>query len=510
MKFSKFLLSLIPPLLVPKAWWSPYEGANFSNRRARIPGVPPGDAKRDLSPWVRTELVRRSRYLYKNSGFVRELVSNMAIYSTGDGIKPQAQTADADWNRKAEEYFANWSARCEITRRFSFEECQALICRSMDIDGEFFVHKTRGRDGRPVLQLIESHRIGDSIVRDVANPLNGRDGIMTDEFGAPISYRVREDSTFLGYDDGSSRELPAAAVLHIYEPESASAIRNAPSIQHSINHIIDEMELLALEKHAVKDNADISRVLKTERGTLTDDSDFALGMDTGSSNPDPTDPVALQRIIGGKVVALKPNELIESYESKRPSPTFTGFLTHLRRDSALGVLPYEFAADSSAIGGASVRLVVAKADRRFSYRQLILIQRLIRPVWAYVIADAIVRKELPPMVGWQKIACTTPRRVTVDAGREAQQNRSDVETGLKTLSDHFAELGMDFIDEIDRRGRDAKTIMETAKKYGVPIEMLWRPEGSSQSVMPPDETDEDPVYQVKPPSPVKQPRQQRQ
>ena len=39
----------------------------------------------------------------------------------------------------------------------------------------------------------------------------------------------------------------------------------------------------------------------------------------------------------------------------------------------------------------------------------------------------------------------------VDAGREAQQNRADVEMGLKTLSDHFAELGADFGEEIERR-----------------------------------------------------------
>ena len=96
---ARFITRLVPPILIPKAWWSAYEGANFSTRRARIPGVPPGDAKRDLSPSVRTELVRRSRYLHKNSGFVRELVGNMAIYSTGDGIKPQAQSADPAWNR---------------------------------------------------------------------------------------------------------------------------------------------------------------------------------------------------------------------------------------------------------------------------------------------------------------------------------------------------------------------------------------------------------------------------
>lgn len=112
-------------------WFSPYESANWSPSRSRVPGAAPGDAKRDLTPGIRNELVRRSRYLQKNSGFVRELVGNMAIYSTGDGIRPQAQSPDPNWNRQAEEYFANWSAQCEVTRRFSFEECQSLVCAAL-------------------------------------------------------------------------------------------------------------------------------------------------------------------------------------------------------------------------------------------------------------------------------------------------------------------------------------------------------------------------------------------
>jgi capsid protein len=119
---------------------------------------------------------------------------------------------------------------------------------------------------------------------------------------------------------------------------------------------------------------------------------------------------------GGKLVALKPDESIESFQSNRPSPTFTGFLEHLRRDSALGVIPFEFAADSSKIGGAGVRLIVAKADRRFSFRQMILERRLIRPVWAYVIGDAIARGLLPSLPTWWRIATVPPKRVTCSPG----------------------------------------------------------------------------------------------
>lgn len=453
---------LLPPILVPKAWGSPYESANWSPRRGSVPGASPTDARNELTPGVRTELVRKSRYMHKNSGFVRELVANMAIYSTGDGIRVQAQSPDPGWNRAAEAYFAMWSPRCEVTRRFSFEECQALVCRGMDIDGEYFIHKTRDAQGEPRIQLIESHRVGDQF-----GSQETIDGVGLDAWGAPVFYRTLEDN-------GKTRDLPAASILHIHEPEWAGGVRSHPTIQHSINHVLDEMELLALEKHAVKDNADVARILKTARGEIDDNGDFVVG---GAAGSDSSDPVSLQRIVGGKLVALKPDESLDSFQSNRPSPTFTGFLEHLRRDSALGMIPFEFAADSSKVGGAGVRLIVAKADRRFSFRQMILESRLIKPVWAYVIGDAIARGFLPPVPGWWKISSVPPKRVTVDAGREAQQNRADVEMGLKTLSDHFNEQGADFGEEIERRASDAKLILDTAAKYGVPVDMLWKPNG---------------------------------
>jgi len=122
---------------------------------AAVPAPPPTDGRKELTPSTRRELVRRSRYLAKNSGFTREMVADMAIYSTGDGIRPQAQSDDPDWNEAAEAYFKRWTNRPEITNRFSFEECQSLICRGVDVDGEYFVLKVRDRFGRARIQLVD-------------------------------------------------------------------------------------------------------------------------------------------------------------------------------------------------------------------------------------------------------------------------------------------------------------------------------------------------------------------
>ena len=84
---------------------SVFESANRSPRRAEVPGSGPRDTSLDLTPGVRSELVRRSRYLVKNSGFLQEIVGSMAMYSIGDGIMPQPASKDAAWNKQALDYF---------------------------------------------------------------------------------------------------------------------------------------------------------------------------------------------------------------------------------------------------------------------------------------------------------------------------------------------------------------------------------------------------------------------
>ncbi len=105
-------------------------------------------------------------------------------------------------------------------------------------------------------------------------------------------------------------------------------------------------------------------------------------------------------------------------------------------------------------------------------------------MWGWVIGDAIDRGELSAVENWNKVNWVTPRRITVDAGREAQQNRADVETGLKTLDDHFAELGMDFSEELEIRAQNARAILDAAQRYQVPIELLYKPQGGIANIVP--------------------------
>ncbi|MCD8284096.1 MAG: phage portal protein [Opitutae bacterium] len=422
------------------------------------------DARNELPPRDRLTMISAARDLVRNHGFARELVSAMDIYSVGDGIFPQPGSADPKWNEKAEEYFRNWSKDPEITGRFSFAKCLSMVCRALDVDGEIFAIKT-GFPGSPKLQFIEAHRCGGKYDAEA----NIFDGIQYDVLtGVPMSYCF---DTGVGALPGRL-DVPANLVIHVFVAERFSDAHGVPQIQHAVNSLQDAAELIAIEKRSVKSINDLGLVIESDR-VLTDagSKDFTFGVESGGESGEAasTDPDALKRILGGgKIGKLALGEKLHALESQRPSPTFTGFLDYVLKDSALGNIPYEFVADSSKIGGAGVRLIVGRAARKFARRQQDLIEMFLNPVWKFVIGDAITAGRLEAVENWTSVEWSCPKKVTVDAGREAAQDRADVLGGFSSIEDYYAERGMSYKAEVRRVAAAVKLARDTAKEFGVP------------------------------------------
>jgi len=115
--------------------FSNFESAKFSNKRSWIWSSWPTDFKKTMTVFDRLETTRKMRWLELNAGLIRQVLSDMCIYSVGDGIKPQARSGDIIWDSRAENYFRDWGSKsCDITGRFSFYEIQHICCRLMDRD----------------------------------------------------------------------------------------------------------------------------------------------------------------------------------------------------------------------------------------------------------------------------------------------------------------------------------------------------------------------------------------
>ena len=444
-----------------------FEAAKISPSRGNPNTTNPTDAKYELTSYTRSELVRKARYLEKNSGQIRGILRDLKVYGIGKGIYPNAKSGNHAWDKQAEDFFFRWSRHCDITNRFSWRECQAMILRALIIDGEVFVIKTFNAFNVPKIQIIESHRLMSPETE--SSPFIS-DGIEFDRYGRAKNYY------FLIGEHSNTTKVPASAVLHIFDAERISQSRAYPQIQHSINDVIDRKEILALEKKKVKSISDIVHILKGGQGML--DGDYKVDVGNRSEG---TSTETMNRILGGKNIRIDPDESIDVHQSNVPSPTFAGFLTELDRSGSLGVLPYEFVVDPSKIGGASVRLVASKTQRYIDDITQTIDERFNDAIWFFVIGWAIDSGLLPAENWWWYCAWTHPRKLTVDAGREEQQNRANVEMGLKTLEESYSECGLDFEDEMRTRADNARFIMRLAgipDSEPIPLYMLYKVNGT--------------------------------
>lgn len=459
--FDRARLSL-GKLLAPKAYQGAFEAARYSIHRTRVDAPPPDDFRRELNESARRELVRLSRWLEKNNGFYRQIIKDTSIYTVGEGIFLQALGGDSAWQSLCE---AEWVSDCEnpeVTNRFSMLECLYIICETIDRDGEIFVIKTK-RNKQPKFQLVETHRI-ESDPKMVGTP-NLNDGILFDDFGKPVFYFVKQAN-------GSYSRIPAASMMHIYDPQHASMTRSYPTYQHAIVNLRDEMDLLAMEKIAAKDNSRVSRILRTADPTA-DIGDLGLGTPTNTIQANlSTDPNVLSRAIGGVTAVLNPNEELVEHTPARPTTAFNGFIEHLRRDSVMGGPPYEFIADSTKLGGTTARLAVAKAGRYFTRRQMVIISRFLRVYFQYWASVKIANGSLPDAVNYWKSDWQVTKPVTVDNGRDSANARADLQMGIRTPQDVFQENGTEFERSMVQKAKAIVIRDKVARQYNIDPERL--------------------------------------
>jgi lambda family phage portal protein len=415
------------------ATFQPYEGAGFSRKRPIIYGAYAQDSQKDLSKTTRTELLKLARHMYRNVGLVKGAVDSVAQYSIGSGLRPQYRGEDQEFGKLAEAYWRDVIAPCpEITGRMSWADLLMALSRSIDIDGDVFVMMTK--DG--MLQVVEGHRVCEGA--DYATT----DGVFLGKFGEPTGYLVELDNEYRRVDCGN--------VIHLMEIERPDQVRGASALARALNHLRDLKLITEFEKDALKVQSSIAAVITSDNGDPLANSGGFFGKIEAR---DATNDVAREEITSSaNIPRLLPGEKIENLAPTRPGSSFEPFAKYLIRDIALGLnLPPEFVYDPAAVGGAGMRFIVAKAQRRFEQRQRLLIDRFCQRAWRFFIARAIAKGDLPAAKDYDRISWQTPKSLTVDASREALQSREDYKAGLSTLSDYFGELGLDWQEQVDQR-----------------------------------------------------------
>jgi capsid protein len=434
--------------------------AGNSRRRSWLPGMLT-DGHREYGTQPRRETQRKARFMKKNVGLVRGVAKSLIDHAIGPGVFPLPSTKNEAWNELAWNWFWELAKICEVSGTMTLWEVQRDRTDAKFYDGEKFTLHVQSTKGWPQLQLIRSHNCGNYGVDEADGWI---DGVQVDSVlrRRAFRFRLRGDDNYV--------TVPARSVVHSYMLEDSDDVRGKTALMHAIDSLNDMLDSLLLEMDALKDNSRVSRVIKTESGEDEDDIKNRLtgGSGDGEDDADDGTGLKLEAIFGAEIVRLKKDEELTSFASSRPSPTFTGFLDWLGKLVTNGCgFPYEFAWNPNDLKGPGVRLVLEKVRLAVEEWRRNEIQDTY-PFYTYAISTAMDLGELPYNPEWFKCEWIGGAPdVTIDKGRDAQQDRDNIKAALDTFKRYYARQGLWWKTELRQKAKEAAFIAELAEEYGI-------------------------------------------
>lgn len=412
-----------------------YEASRWSPHRSFV-WEPVQNARKDLDRYTRHELVKYSRYLYKNSPLIRGLIERLTNLTIGSGIRPVPTTSSRKFNQEVK---AAWKRACKrpcVDSRMHMGQYQRVKARERFLDGEGLTVKTWSKSSfRNAIQGLETDYLS------AANAPNNKpdrnvDGVLIDGQGAPIGYQIR----------GAASPYPADDVVHHFTPIRSGQYRGEPILASAINTARDVDDILALEKQAVKSASATKDIIQTETGEIDPETlrkMDAAGLGAGAPEDEQARNDYYRLILGAQAVVLQAGDKYTPYQPGRPGGAWQGFMDFLAATICLStgipasvLLPID-------IGGTDIR------------RDLELAQRIITPwqddiasefqeIYEYFVGGDIDDGLLTdPPDDWESVRWHFPKSITVDRGRDAQQDRADVMAGLMSREEYHARYGDD-------------------------------------------------------------------
>jgi capsid protein len=416
------------------------------------------------------QLLSDSRKLYCNLGPVTGAIDDKATYAVGRAWNAKFTGTDTEWGKKAEQWVnEEWYPMADARGpMFDFKTDLFLQSVSIDRDGEIYIYLTASPDGWPQIQLLPAHMIGDrnnvdGVIKD--GPYAGlrcSQGIVTNDVGQAVAYHV------LGATPNSDKYISAQDLIQVFDPRWADQVRGFPVFMHALMDLKDLRQIQGYEKIAAELMSSIGLIEWNETGAPDMSPEAILRGGTQYIGANPMPAVTIEQIPGGgniKYMRGNSGSKIEQLKNDRPSVQLDAFMDRLIRNACVGAgWPFELTWDASKLGGANVRLLIAKAMRAVEDRQ-----DLLRPVAkrcvGYAVAKAIKEGLLEPNAEWYKWRFTMPARMTADYGRESKADLEDYLNGIKTLSDIKGEEGIDLDQHIAEMKEERRKLTEA----GLPV-----------------------------------------
>jgi lambda family phage portal protein len=435
------------------------------NRRhwANADGLSPNAA---VSPEVRRVLRNRARYEVANNSYAKGIVLTLANDTIGTGPRLQMLTDDASANRRVEELFESWAEAIDLPgklrtmrlARAESGEAFGLLVSSPGIDSPVKLD----------LRLIEPEQVATPWRVGMRVPENEVDGVVLDEHGLPVAYRVLRHhpgdtggwvgGAGGGGDPAAFDTLPAASVLHYFRPDRPGQMRGIPDITPALPLFAQLRRYTLAVIAAAETAADFAAVLYTDAPA------------NGEADPlEPMDEVELEKRMA---TVLPGGWKLGQVHAEQPTTSYAEFKREILNEIARCLnMPFNVAAgNSSGYNYASGRLdhqTYFKSLRVDQHHlRLAVLDRLLK---AWLDEAALVEGLLPQSM--RVSGAATPHTwfwdgvEHVDPAKEATAQATRLANHTTTLAAEFARQGRDWEDELRQRAKELALMAE----LGLPL-----------------------------------------
>ncbi|MGB4059610.1 MAG: phage portal protein [Burkholderiaceae bacterium] len=412
-----------------------YEGA--SPRDGWKPRRAGASANTDQAMDAQTLRIR-ARSLYQNVGYITRGVEAKVANVIGTGITPNSLAPNA---QRVNQLWAQWASVADADGVFDLYGLMAAAYRATVLDGEVLIRKRtrRTEDGLPAplqFQLLEIDWL------DTAKTgTNGGNHIIAGIEYNPVGQRVaywlfdQHPGEQVGFRRArtASRPVPAAAIIHLYNPARPGQGRGVTDLASIIARTRDletyddsERARKNLESRlAVLASGDVTQMQAPGPGEVADHATGQIGSLAGGS---------IMRVPDGvNLTVVKPEAV-------------PGFAEYYRLQlhiiaAGMGVTYEMLTGDVSQVNFSSARVALLEF-RRFAeqVQWLVLVPKMCAPIWAAFIEAAVLAGKLPPAQS-QDVDWATPKWDYVNPVQDVNADLAEISGGLSSISEKLRRRG---------------------------------------------------------------------
>ncbi|WP_162094749.1 phage portal protein [Pseudomonas chlororaphis] len=443
--------------LLPSNIKASYEGAG-EGRRSTGWDAPDNGINSINTPALRN-LRARSRAAVRNDPYAFNVIDKRVSNLIGTGITPRPRIEDDTLRKLLQELWDDWVDESDADDRTDFYGQQALVARTVETSGECFV-RLRPRsleEGLAVplqLQALAPEFVPHDKYETTRDGNFIRAGIEFTPGGKRVAYWMYlahpRDATSLNAGYNQLVRVPAAQVLHIFEPVEPGQLRGVPRLSP------------VLKRLRSLDNYDDAVLFRQEVANL-----FAgfISRPAPESGQAPRDPVTGQLLTldhdgftpmvalePGTMQELAPGEEVEFSKPPDAGNNYQDFMRQQLMAAAAGTgTPYELlTGDMREVNDRALRVVLNEFRRRLEQLQFgVYVHQLCRPVraaWldmavlsgAVMLADYAQRRREYLRTRWVPQGWAYIQPV-----QDVQARRMEVQAGFASRSEMCLRTGYD-------------------------------------------------------------------